>query len=254
MRITSPRQSARTGFTLAELMIAVTIIIVLVALSATAILRFRQVGPFQATSTNLNKIKGHLDEQWKSVLNKANSDPINLTPAQLGVTSLVHPDARKNFVAKRLAQAFPISFVEIIQNPPPNMGAWPPYVRHLQSLGITTAAQASAVPADVQQGVCLMMILELGPQNAGVTADSLGTSATGKVALGNGQEALACLDAWGKPLLFSRNYKGTTNLLGIVSMGANARAGVTVDVNNAGNHTLNPTTPSDADDNVAIPD
>jgi prepilin-type N-terminal cleavage/methylation domain-containing protein len=241
--------SRRAGFTLAEMLIAVVIIMILMGIGAYAILRMRDTGPAQATIANLGKLKAVLDTQWKAVVDKARRDPL---PS--GVT-------RDQLINQRIKQAFPISFVEIYTNPP-SVGVWQPYKQYLDGLGLglnsTTAAQ---YPADVQQGICLQMILERGPAHADLSIDQLGTSLiqqiptnpTGISGLTN-KQVPAIVDGWAKPLLFSRNYKNAASTLGIVSMGANGKAGVQVDVSSSSNHNLVITSQVDADDTITIPD
>ncbi|MFO0878764.1 MAG: prepilin-type N-terminal cleavage/methylation domain-containing protein [Gemmataceae bacterium] len=243
--------SRRAGFTLAEMLIAVVIIMILMGIGAYAILRMRDTGPAQATIANLGKLKAVLDSQWKAVVDKARRDPL---PS--GVT-------RDQLINQRIKQAFPISFVEIYDpTKMPSIGVWQPYKQYLDGLGLglnsTTAAQ---YPADVQQGICLQMILERGPSHADLSVDQLGTSLIQQIQTNptnisglTNKQVQAIVDGWSKPLLFSRNYKNAASTLGIVSMGANGKAGVQVDVSSSSNHNLVITSQVDADDNITIPD
>lgn len=276
MRIPSRRRD-RAGFSLIEMLFAVGVILVLILLSAAAIVKFRQTGPYLATTTNLDKLKKLLDTQWQAVLDKAKRDPIDVTPAALGVASLAHPEARANFTSARIAQAFPISFVEVF-GPGGACGPWQPYRTYLSSIGVTAANAASFEP-DVQQGVCLLMILEKGPQSTGSGArDVLGTSIANVIDINpkrlpapfpSGQ-TFACVDGWNRPVFFSREFWKTKNptpgvvdrdkTLGLVSCGPDGKHGMemigptrTLDMGNAGFHTLKPMT-ADAQDNVVNPD
>jgi prepilin-type N-terminal cleavage/methylation domain-containing protein len=235
MCITPRRHAARPGFTLAELLISIAIILILMALSAAAILRFASTGPQMATQSNLDNLKAALDKQWKAVTDAAQKDLIG-SPS---------PTARQNYVTAKLAQAFPHSFVEVLAFPASYknsggqemVGAYPAYVKYLNNLGInsTNCMNFSAAdgtpffPADVQQGVCLMMILETGPFPQGVNRDDLlRTSAAARITLPTGSGAVACVDAWGSRILYTRNSLGQANTPVLMSMGRDLNAGVQV--------------------------
>jgi hypothetical protein len=264
MRIRSRRGAARPGFTFVEMIFAVGIILVLILLSAAAIVKFRNTGPYVATAANLDKLKRTLDTQWQAVREKAQRDPIDVSAGSLGVSNLASPDARANFISARLAQAFPISFIEVFKNTGA-CGPWPPYVSYLKSLGVQgptdPAPNFDQFAPEVQQGVCLLMILEIGPQNGGLKRDVLGTSLANTIQFNPQKVAglpsgpvFSCVDAWGWPLLFTRAFwKTGNNTLGLVSLGPDGKAGVTITLGNAGTHSLKPLT-SDADDNVVNPD
>src|SRR5262245_12978934 len=67
----TPRHIARSAFTVVELLIVVSIIALLAALTTAAVFRFRGTGPRLATTANLNKVKGAFDAQWNAVVTKA---------------------------------------------------------------------------------------------------------------------------------------------------------------------------------------
>jgi type II secretory pathway pseudopilin PulG len=234
MCTTPRRRAARAGFTLVELMIVIGIIILLVALSAAAVLRFQNTGPFMATTTTINKLKAALDMQWSAVRDKAQRDPV---PGSAG-----NPDTRLLYVNTQLGQAFPVSFTEVLF-PGGGNSANQSYVNYLNSLGLnasnTTPADLKAVPDAVQQAICLMMALERGP-SAGLTADQLTTIGAGPltftVKTSSGTKtftANGCVDAWGRPLMFTRNAAGSsaTKLIPeIRSMGADGVPGTADDI------------------------
>ena len=184
----------RNAFTLAEMLVALGIILLLVSMTAFAILRFRNTGPYNATVANMNKIKAALDTQWKAVVDKAKKDSI---PDSIPGAK-VDPNTRQSFLAARLKQAFPQDIVEAngTNNP---LGPHPGYVKFL------TGLQGTFTP-DEQNAVFLMMILERGPSNPGITPDVLGTSAA--IRLGTASSAFGVVDAWGRPLRFIRNPNG----------------------------------------------
>jgi prepilin-type N-terminal cleavage/methylation domain-containing protein len=235
MCITPRRHTARPGFTLAELLISIGIILILIALSAAAVLRFASTGPQMATQSNLDNLKAALDKQWKAVTDAAQKDLIG-SPS---------PKDRQDYVGDKLIQAFPHSFVEVLKYPASAIypshkvavPAYPAYVKYLNNLGIdsnncmnfSAADGTPFFPADVQQGVCLMMILETGPFPQGVNRDDLlRTSAAARITLPTGSGAVACVDAWGSRILYTRNSLGQANVPVLMSMGRDLKAGVQV--------------------------
>jgi len=247
-----PRRGARSAFTLVELLIVIAIIALLAALTTAAVMRFSGTGPRMATVTNLNKIKGAFDTQWNAVRSKAMNDvlPSNFLPFAQSVSSGWNPPiqnladvrARQVYVELKLAQAFPRSFAEALDptggysSPPIWAQPHSPYKAYLKSIGITSGTADAA-----QQGVCLLMALDKGPSNNQVNEEVLGSTAANRVTLNNGNQAWACVDAWGRPLLFARktrknptNSDDTKNPLilqpVILSMGADAKSGVDSDL------------------------
>lgn len=191
---------ARRGFTLVEMMFAIAIILVLVALTVAAIYKFRDTGPASATATNIGKIKGPFDAQWREVRDAAMKE--RLPDGWTG--SFSDPTTRQKYVAARLAQVFPMTYREAL-SPQSPLQAIPAYQKYLASLNINANSTDSA---PVQQAVCLLMALQLGPSNGGVNPDNLGTTMVTKIDLSNQTKAFAILDGWGKPLLFSRDLNG----------------------------------------------
>src|SRR5256885_307282 len=75
------RPTARGGFTLVELLVVLSIIAVLVALTMAGVAKFGETGPRTATRSNLSKILTAINGQWKAVRDKAGapSEPMTST-------------------------------------------------------------------------------------------------------------------------------------------------------------------------------
>src|SRR5262245_10281212 len=80
---THVRLPARGGFTLVELLFVLIIIVILVALSAAAVFKVLDLGPYSATVNNMKKIKAAVDTQWKAVYDKAYKDPMPTDPNEV---------------------------------------------------------------------------------------------------------------------------------------------------------------------------
>lgn len=189
-------RARRRGFTLAEVLIAVVIILVLITIGAFAVLRMRDTGPYHATVANMNKIKAALDSQWKAVVDKARKDayPSGFT------TTPAKPSERDRYISAVLTTAFPTSFAEATTD---NAGikAWGGYKSFLTD-GYTKPPPSIPDPlkAEKESAICLLMVLERGPSGGEVTQDRLGSSGAMQIV----GSFYGCVDAWGNPLRFTR--------------------------------------------------
>jgi prepilin-type N-terminal cleavage/methylation domain-containing protein len=234
------KHSRRQAFSLMELLVVLAIIGILVALTTAAVMRFRGTGLASATKTNLSKLHAKLREQWKGVTDKAGNDslsaPVNSAYAASALNagaSFQDAPVKARYVQLRQRQAFPMSFAEAFWPDPawkpatpsaqaPN--AWQGYVKYLADVGVRPDNEASwaSTPLDVQQAICLLMILERGPGGGGATAEDLGSSAVGPV-IGS---ARGIIDGWKRPVIFTRQYGGQDASLAILSSGLDGKFGV----------------------------
>lgn len=222
----------RTGFTLVELLVVISIIAILVGLTAVGVAKFRSVGPQKATESNIRNIKGAVDKQWSAVVDAAKTDKEFATWAPSNGLSAVDPTARVQYISAKLSQAFPTTFAEMLTP----AGGLPPhqaYTSFLSSqLNITTTLQATAntTPIEVQQAICLMMALHSGPKHLGVGADTFGTTAVKQLAARNASGTVVgvngFIDAFGKELLFRRAVNGEQIAPVILSAGRDGKYGV----------------------------
>jgi type II secretory pathway pseudopilin PulG len=184
MRLVRQSRAVHSGFTLVELLIVLGIIIILVTLSAAAIIRFGRIGGVIATENNLRKISAALQQQWQAVRDQANRGTL-----PDGIT-------RKQYVKAQLRAAFPDTLAEAFSY------GHPAYQKYLAKYGITNPAQIPE--ARKQKAILLLMILQAGPSNAGLSADTLGNTAVQTVTSQTGASAPGCVDGWGNELWILR--------------------------------------------------
>jgi len=226
VRVTQPRRLARVpgraGFTLPELLVVISILAILALLSTAVVLNFGNTGPQKATQAQLRSIKSKLDTQWKAVRDKAQEEPIPPTllssvQTLAGATSPADPRVRAKYIELKLTQAFPQSIAEAL-NPTP-LAPWAPYKTYLNGLGIS-AGNATTTPNEV--AMCLLMALEHGPRNTGVSADELLTLT---MPVSGTIQGRGLVDGWRRPLVFSRNAGSQPPTPVIMSAGADGALG-----------------------------
>jgi hypothetical protein len=244
-------QAERAGFTLAEMLVVITILILLMSLLAAAVLRFSSLGPRLATQTNLNKTRDSLVTQLAGVRAQAQNDNLssnnNKLYVQLAITNFntangttagnaAVPGVKNWYVLQRIKQAFPTRFDEVFwpdadpKMPANTPYAYGPYVTYLGNLNVTPQNRASwgSTAVYYQQAICALMILVVGPKNAGLTVDNLGTGAVAQFPIGGAgfSQGPGLADAWGRPVAFTRNYDDQAMVFGLLSAGKDGLYGV----------------------------
>jgi prepilin-type N-terminal cleavage/methylation domain-containing protein len=194
----------RSGFTLIELLVVIAIIAALMALSASAVIKFMAVQQNNNTQTVMNKVQSALNKQWAAAKDQAWKEPIpsaidtyirqNLAGNDANVTGRV----RVIYVKLKMRQLFPMNFNEAL-NPAPLPGL-PAYQQYLSQLGVT-----GSIPANYESSACLLMALNSAQSGGGTnTADIGGGGSTISFTLPSGKSISAFADAWGQPLYFTR--------------------------------------------------
>jgi prepilin-type N-terminal cleavage/methylation domain-containing protein len=200
----------RPAFTLVELLLVIAIIAALVALSASAVLRFRIVQTTWNTKNLVQRLNSQFRKQWSTVADQARRENIPLAYQPL-VNQLAGGDAdraRVIWVKLRLKQAFPVSFQEAL-NPNPLLPL-DSYQQFLTGLGYTAATPMTQYDPKTPLGVydssaCLLMALKRGPSGMGVDVEDLvGSSNLRDIPTPSGGTIKVMVDSWGTPLLFSR--------------------------------------------------
>jgi prepilin-type N-terminal cleavage/methylation domain-containing protein len=236
-----PRFAHRVGFTLIELLVVIAIIAALMALTASAVIKY--LGSQQAANTQstLDRTQAALNAAYSKVKDDAYSPrssmsepvPANAVPPPTPTTSTVgawiaanlasnagNPNdpnvtgrTRVIYVKLRLRQAFPMNFNEAL-NPAP-LPPLPAYQTYLTNLGITGSSPATA---SFESSTCLLMALQRGVSGAGIDPSDLTKGgATGSFTIqppspAAGKSFSYLTDAWGSPISFSRVPVGSPTL------------------------------------------
>jgi prepilin-type N-terminal cleavage/methylation domain-containing protein len=206
------RERLRAGFTLVELMVVLAIIVLLVALAASATVRFIGQQQINNTETTIRKAMGILKKQWDVVVAEADKEDVaNKFPNAFNDLSTIAGsgnDSRLRVIYKqfRLKREFPTNFQEAV-NPfplPPN----PTYVKTLRNAGIDPTKLPAYKP--YEGAICLLMALQQARGGVALSADDLKGGIVVEISLGNGSTLPGLVDAWGTPLGFYRWPTPTT--------------------------------------------
>jgi prepilin-type N-terminal cleavage/methylation domain-containing protein len=201
----------RDAFTLIELMVVIVIIAALVALSASAVVKYIEVQQNANTQSILDRTQSQLARAWSKVKDQAYAETIpsgveswiwsNLAQIPGEPADTTTRRVRVLYVKLKLRQAFPMNFNEAL-NPAP----LPPlqaYVTYLNSLGVTASTGAA-----YESSACLLMALQRGVSGAGIDPSQL--TVGGFTGNANGIPYLT--DAWNRPIYFSRVPVGSAIL------------------------------------------
>ena len=224
----------RGAFTLVELMVVITIMVALAAITASAVLKFIGVQQTSNTQSTLDRVQSQLARAWSKVKDDAIRSPMTepayipgtIPPQPAGVTvgswiatnlasnanNAADPNVKERtriiYVKLRLRQAFPMNFNEALYPAPlPQLSG---YVTYLTNLGI---AGSSAGSASIESSACLLMALQRGVSGAGIDPADLtsgGAAGSFPTPLPLPAGSLPYLnDAWSRPIFFTRVPAGS---------------------------------------------
>jgi prepilin-type N-terminal cleavage/methylation domain-containing protein len=195
----------RSGFSLVELAVVLTIILIIGALSAAAVLRYLGTQQVANTEQLLRKLQTKMEARMAEVGRAADAEPIGGIGANAAtLSSTVNAmaggnTARARVIWKkiRLKQAFPVSFSEAL-SPFSSLPALATFQTALKNAGVTGS---SAGTQPYESSICLAIALQSGA--GGVSEEEVGKEAMASLTLGTTQLRYF-QDAWGKPLAFCR--------------------------------------------------
>jgi len=209
-------RAARRGFTFLEMITVAAIILILMAMTTGAYLRYSDVQRKRVTLLTLEKVDTMVKQHWNAVVTRAKDDAIP--------TGFV--GNRNDYIKACLKREFPTSFSEAL-NPTAPLQPCPTYQLKLQGV--------PAPAADVQNAICLTLALE---QDRGVASNLDKVLSMREFPIDPTTGLRYLTDDWKKPLVFFREPTGNAeinrpgldpNLIlewSIVAPGRNGRLGL----------------------------
>jgi hypothetical protein len=203
--------------------VVITIMAALMALTASAVLKFIGVQQTSNTQSTLDRVQSQLARAWSKVKDEAYKETIPVPVSSWIQTYLSGSDAnttervRVIYVKLKLRQAFPMSFNEALYPPtlPAPAGACPlpplpAYQTYLSSMAITGSSPQTA---PIESSACLLMALQRGVSGAGIDPSVLTAGgAAGNFQLSPTSSIPYLTDAWGRPIFFTRVPAGNLYL------------------------------------------
>ena len=216
----------RTGFTLIEVLVVISVIVIIAGLSMGVYFRVRKAQVQTASETTINKLSSNLDHQWKAVLDNAKDDarkngikavdPLATAWATNPTTNQVDPRLELVIHTKMLQKLeFPQSFWEAVW--------WPSVVGFQQKSSYVRQITAQVTPAAIQtlapglgnnqilQESAVLLFISMGQARRGMAAfnptDAVGPYAVGSTTLfhyPNSPTFPCFVDNWGQPIAFIR--------------------------------------------------
>jgi prepilin-type N-terminal cleavage/methylation domain-containing protein len=225
---TTKRSARRAGFTMVEMLVVITIIAILISLTAAGALKLIGTQQTFNTKTELTRLDAELQRAYRSAADKFRKEPIPTSgpmnaayyTSGTGVLARAGGDparAQVIWTKLRLKQTFPNSFAEA-WNPTPLPGL-SYYKTKLAALGYTDAYfVAHTVPFQWESSVCLLWALQRGEGGTAIKESDFGTGSLkdfGQILVPNPanpssggtpnlQPVKGLIDDWGTPLYFCR--------------------------------------------------
>jgi prepilin-type N-terminal cleavage/methylation domain-containing protein len=199
------RIDRRAGFTLIELLVVISIIALLMALSAGAFFRVRASQTKTNSIATVKKVDGALHARWSSISNSAKDEIRNKsTPAAKAALSEAGNDADVALTLllyAKMRNELPTNFVEATTATPIGMSSTSLQPRKHFVAAIPLPVTSTGSPEE--SGVCLFIALTNSGGDGAVAEGGLDQQAISTTIGPNTYRTFG--DAWGTPLAFVRH-------------------------------------------------
>lgn len=198
MKLATPK-SARGGFTLIELIVVLSIILILTGLVAGGIYKVVESQKVAATEGMLIKIDNALETQWRRVVKQASDTPIQTIESRAPLLATLGNNSpqvvRVLWVKVRLHQEFPEALNQV------DAGAKPGYA---ERIGTIPTADPADIDAAARQSAALLYMAVTQSRGGGQSFDpdaSFGNRGVEEITI-DGQAYKVFVDLWGTPIYF----------------------------------------------------
>jgi len=215
----------RPAFTLLELIVVLSIMALLAAMTVSAVFRLLESSRESNTNTHIRAINVGLEQQWKAAVDRIKTEdppkPVkDLTMTQLGPTNFVLDQSRAKalHLKLRLRQEFPQNFTEArtgIQVISPADGSSYIYGPKTAYINVIRDASAISLPTEAEGAALLMLIVSQTRAGSSFNAEGAGPTQViefDRIPIpplpppppGAKLPLKVYVDAWGRPISFRR--------------------------------------------------